>query len=222
MTMSSFANLASDAKLIQHEIVEQPKNSTPYRGESWEATSRSPFGITWKTKSNQRKSATSQCICLLCIDLCIFLVAVLTRAFEYLNTWKYICWMSLTIIYRLLHINAKIICNWMTEVLLSANNLRHECNEEQFMDVTNILKSVTQVSNRLDFENKNIDPIEVNFYTGRTTQQFNTILEQVTCLLKACNKPKTALVIYFNKVMNRWTTHKISRYSYIPYESKFA
>ncbi|CAH2088907.1 unnamed protein product [Euphydryas editha] len=87
------------------------------------------------------------------------------------------------------------------EVLLSANNVSHEFNEEQIMDMMNILKVVSQVTGRLDFENiENIDANEVYFLTGRTIEQFNTILAQVPSLLRTCNKPKTALAIYLIKL----------------------
>ncbi|CAH0731371.1 unnamed protein product, partial [Brenthis ino] len=50
------------------------------------------------------------------------------------------------------------------EVLLSANNISHDFNEDQIMDMMNILKSAHQVIGRLDFENiENMDPNELYF-----------------------------------------------------------
>lgn len=87
------------------------------------------------------------------------------------------------------------------EVLLSANTISHEFNEEHIMDMMNILKSVPQVTGKLDFENiQNIDHKEVYILTGRTVQQFNTMLEQVLSLLRTCNESKTALASYLIKL----------------------
>lgn len=87
------------------------------------------------------------------------------------------------------------------EVLLSANNVSHDFNEDQIMDMMNILKSVHQVNGRLDFENiDNMDPNELYFLTGRTVDQFNAILEQLPSLIQTCKKPKTALAAYLIKL----------------------
>lgn len=45
-----------------------------------------------------------------------------------------------------------------------------------------------------------MDPHEVYFLTGRTIEQFNSILEQMPSLKRTCNKFKTALAIYLIKL----------------------
>lgn len=80
-------------------------------------------------------------------------------------------------------------------------NVTHDFNAAQFRDISDIMRRGMQRGSRLDFNTIGaVTSEEMHFWTGRSFEQFEEILEQTPSLSQRCKNPRTALGIFLTKL----------------------